>query len=90
MDRKSVEFDAMVDEGGRITLPETLIKEVGTNPIHVRLTMKSIHTDLKERSVSEDEIERIGAIQLEPREQVVKFLLSEGVLKRSSLRRRVH
>ncbi|MBM2841624.1 MAG: hypothetical protein HW412_2152 [Bacteroidetes bacterium] len=90
MDRKSVEFDATVDKEGRITLPGTVIKEVGKSPIHVRLTMKSIHSDLKERSVSEDEIERIGAIQLEPREQVVKFLLSEGVLKRSSLRSRTH
>jgi len=88
MDRKSVEFDATVDESGRITLPENAIKEVGKSSIHVRLTMKSIHSDLKERSVSEDEIEHIGAIQLEPREQVVKFLLSEGVLKGSSLGRR--
>ena len=89
-DRRSIEFEATVDETGKIALPKAIVKEVGENPLHVRLTARSISSELKNRNVSEDEIERIGAIQHESREQVVKFLLSEGALKRSSFRRRAH
>jgi hypothetical protein len=89
LDRRSVEFEATIDKAGKITLPESVVKEIGKNPLHVRLTAKSISSELKNRSVSEDEIEHIGAIQLESREQVVKFLLSEGALSRSSIRRLV-
>lgn len=80
-DRKSVEFETVIDEDGRITIPPNLLEQVDTGrrrKISVRLTSASLTRTLKERGVTEDEIERIGDLQLEPREQVVKFLLTEG------------
>lgn len=78
--RKSVEFEGVIDEDGRITVPAEVLENVGSSgrKITVRLTAASLTHALKERGVTEDEIERIGNLQLEPREQVVKFLLTEG------------
>lgn len=80
--RKSVEFEASIDASGKITIPKDISTELGVGPVHVRLTAKSINAELKQLKVSEEEIERIGSLQLESREQVVTFLLSEGALNR--------
>jgi hypothetical protein len=86
--RKSVEFETTLDQSGKITIPENVSREFGKgNNIHVRLTAKVVSSELKARNVSEDEIERIGSIQLESRDQVIRFLLSEGVLKKSAERK---
>jgi hypothetical protein len=98
--KKSVEFEASMD-GGKIAIPDSIIHEIGDNvgAVHVRLTTKALNSELKDRQVSEDEIELIGAMQLESRQQVVKFLMSEGALKGnrrlkamlvSSRKRRIH
>jgi hypothetical protein len=42
---------------------------------------------LKNKGVSEEEIERISGFQLESREQVVRFLLSEGALQKKGPKR---
>ena len=55
----------------------------------VRLTAKALSAELKASNVSEAEIERIGSLQLESRDQVVKFLLSEGALVKSGGRKRM-
>ncbi|HTP13228.1 MAG TPA: hypothetical protein VMM37_06340 [Bacteroidota bacterium] len=48
--------------------------------VHVRLTPNVLSGNLKARKVTEKEIERIAALQLEPRENVVRFLSTESVL----------
>ena len=89
-DRTSFEFETDVDEAGRITLPPDVAGALGkpSGRIHVRLTAKAVSSELQRRDVYEDEIERIGKLQLETRQQVVKFLLTEGALKKPSARRR--
>ena len=89
--RKSAEFEACVDKSGKIAVPESVMREFGSRSgtVHVRLTAKAISSGLLERSVSEEEIERISSTQLESREQVVKFLLSEGSLKKRAVLKRM-
>ncbi len=86
--KNSVEFEARIDDGGQIHIPDHIAKELGTDSVHVRLTVKAISSELKQRNVSEDEITRISNIQLESRDQVVKFLLSEGALQKGDGRKR--
>ena len=84
---KSIEFESVIDAGGNIQVPPEVRRQVEQTPgmkLHVRLTGSAIHASLKDRGVNEEEIERIGTLQLEPREQVVKFLLSEGACARKS------
>jgi hypothetical protein len=76
-----MEFEATVDENGKITVPPAMAQEIGREPLHVRLTEKTIASELKTRGVDEDEIDRIAALQMEPRENVLRFLLAEGALK---------
>ena len=86
----SVEFESTISPGGTIRVPEEILRDrpwVEGSKLHVRVTAGVLSEDLKNRLVTEEEIERIGAMQLETREQVVKFLLSEGSL-RSDVRRR--
>ena len=89
--RRSVEFDGEIDESGKIAIPANLAKEMkgSFGTIHVRLTSKAINSKLKEHDVSEEEIERICLVQLESREQVGRFLLSEGVLRKTPIRKRM-
>ena len=86
MNRKleNMEFEGTVDEQGRIALPPSVLAGLDQgsgSTVHVRVTRKMIHSALERRSVTEEEIGRIAAVQLETREQVVKFLLSEGGLR---------
>ena len=98
--KKSVDFEASLDHG-KITIPKEVLDEIGdtVSAVHVRVTTKALSSELKERQVNEDEIELIGAMQLESRPQVVKFLLSEAALKgnrrfksmlTSARKRRIH
>jgi bifunctional DNA-binding transcriptional regulator/antitoxin component of YhaV-PrlF toxin-antitoxin module len=77
------EFEALIDGDGKITVPAELREHFAGKKLHVRLNREEVSTELKERDVTEEEIERISSVQLESREQVVKFLLSEGALKRN-------
>lgn len=84
--RESVEFESLIEASGTIVIPPRVVEEFGKvgKTVHVRLTARTMSAGLAERNVEEDEVERIGAIQLEPREQVVKFLLSEGALQKKN------
>lgn len=77
--RKATEFISVVDEQGRISIPEDVLRQV-EGRVHVRLSPVHLSAQLHEKGVSEEEVEHLGAVQLESREQVVKFLLSEGAL----------
>ena len=87
--QSSVEFETILDQSGKIVVPQSVLKEFGkhSGAIHVRLTAKALSSELKASNVSEEEIERIGSLQLESRDQVVKFLLSEGALVKSGRKR---
>lgn len=81
MYRKSAEFEAEVEDGGKIHIPVPIASEMDLRPgvkLQVRVSTAALSSALKMRQVTEEEIEQIAGIQLEPREQVVKFLLSEG------------
>lgn len=80
----SNEFDALIDDDGRITVPAEMAKQFAGRRLHVRLHREEISAGLRKKDVTEDEVERIARVQLESREQVVKFLLSEGGLKRDA------
>lgn len=90
--RNSVEFETILDRSGKIVVPERVFEEFGRigGAIHVRLSVKVISSELNARNVSEEEIERIASIQRESRDQVVKFLLSEGILKNTAGRKKMH
>jgi hypothetical protein len=86
-----IEFEARVTAEGMIPLPSHLARSMtpGSSVI-VRLTHGTIHRTLRKRGVSEGEIEHIASLQLEPRENVVRFLAMEGTLSRdTSFLRRV-
>jgi bifunctional DNA-binding transcriptional regulator/antitoxin component of YhaV-PrlF toxin-antitoxin module len=80
---RSCEFTSTIGEKGEIVIPDTLLGDYGLQPgtrVHVRLTDHALAARLRERGITEDEIQRIAGLQLESREQVVKFLLSESAL----------
>ena len=82
-------FEGKVDRGGAITLPPDLRRALAGKRVSVRLVPRRDAAELAARGVSEVEIDRIAGIQSEPRDQVIRFLLTEGVLaKRPRLRGR--
>ena len=88
---RSAEFEARIDAGGTITLPAGLARTpwLKDATVHVRVTVAEEGRELRARGITEEEIDRIARTQLETREQVVKFLLSEGALRKSRLAKRV-
>ena len=83
------EFDANIEQGGTVRIPEDLVKALGLSDggkVSVRVTGRSAMTLLSRSGVTNEEIDRIAAMQLESPDQVVKFLLTEGIL--SSVRRK--
>lgn len=92
MERNSsaVEFEAVIDHEGKIAVPVRVAKQWGGKKLHVRLMTSEISDALREKSVTEEEVEQIAALQLETREQVITFLMSEGSLRnRRAFRQRV-
>jgi hypothetical protein len=88
---QTAEFDATVDRSGYIRIPDHLIGELGLaagGKLSVRITGKQAMAALKRSGVTNEEIDRIAAMQLEPSGQVVKFLLSEGALREGGRNRR--
>ena len=81
--RKSIEFIGVIGDDGRLSVPPEILGQVDGR-VHVRLGPVHQSSLLREKGVSEEEVDHIGAVQLESREQVVKFLLSEGVLNNTS------
>lgn len=77
----SNEFEALIDDDGRITVPVEIAEQFAGRRLHVRLHREEISVGLREKRVTEEEVERIARVQLESREQVLKFLLGEGMLK---------
>lgn len=79
----SVEFETVVGRGGGITLPPELARRFREGEdVIVRLTRGRVDSALRRRHVTEEEIAHIAGVQLEARENVVRFLKSEGALAR--------
>ncbi len=73
-----IEFEADLTEHGTIQVPAPLARGLAPGArLTVRVTRGVVGT-LRSRGVSEEEIERIAQHQLEPRENVVRFLGAEG------------
>lgn len=74
------EFEAEVTSHGTITVPGPVARLLSPGAkVTVRLTL-GVVGGLRDRGVTEDEIERIATRQLEPRDNVLRFLGAEGAL----------
>lgn len=91
--KHSIEFEAEIDGEGRVQFSRFVAGELSLSrgsKVAVRIVGGVLSKGLTARNVSDEEIERIGKVQFEDREHVVRFLSSEGMLSSSSaFRRRV-
>ena len=81
--KHSVAFEAEVEEGGRVHFSRAIggalqLRQGAKVTVHIVGGVLS--RELAARNVTDEEIERIGTVQFEDREHVVKFLRSEGAL----------
>jgi hypothetical protein len=83
---RHTEFAVLLRNDGVIRVPPGALSAFrGSLPesVVVRVTAQGIDRALRSREVTEREIQTIAQIQREPRENVVRFLLSEGSLAKS-------
>lgn len=81
--KHSIEFEAEVNREGRVQFSRQVAHELNLKEggkVTVRVIGGVLSKELTARDVSDEEIERIGAIQSEDRDHVVRFLRSEGTL----------
>ncbi len=90
--KHTVRFEAEVDASGRVNFSAPvygLLVTPGTK-VTVKIFGGVLSPTLERLNVTEEEIERIGSVQLEDREHVVAFLSSHGALKKNAgFRRRI-
>jgi hypothetical protein len=79
--RADLEFDSTISEAGMIEVPTPLSSLRGSR-VKVRVRSLELAGLLQARGVTDEEISRIATLQAEAPESVVRFLLSEGVLRR--------
>ena len=81
MRKESVEIALKLEKSGDLVIPagalERLNQKNGAR-VRVRVMSDDLSADLRKRNVSEEEIERVAILQLEPRENVLRFLATEG------------
>ncbi|MGA7160359.1 MAG: hypothetical protein WBZ48_05115 [Bacteroidota bacterium] len=91
--KHSVEFESEVDKDGKVQFSRAVGGELSLprgSKVTVRIVGGVLSKGLTARNVSDEEIERIGRIQFEDREHVVRFLLTEGKLSNNrSMRKRL-
>lgn len=81
--KHSIEFEAEIDSEGRVQFSRRVAHEVHLkegSKVTVRITGGVLSKELTARDVTDEEVERIGTIQFEDRDHVVRFLRSEGAL----------
>jgi len=79
------DFEGLIGSDGKIEVPGAILERLGSGAgsrMRVRLMPAVIAEALERKNVTAEEVERIASVQLESREQVISFLLSEGVLSR--------
>jgi len=91
--KHSIEFEAEIDSDGRVQFSRSVAGELSLaqgSKVTVRIVGGVLSKGLSVRNVTDEEIERIGKIQFEDREHVVRFLTSEVILSGSgAFRKRV-
>jgi hypothetical protein len=76
-----IEFETELGDDGVIRVPRSLLKNIGAGgSVTIRLTKGQVSRTLRNRRVSEEEVEAISIRQLERRENVIGFLRAEGEL----------
>ncbi len=88
--KHSVQFEAEVDGEGKVSFSRDvmLLQLQPGSKVTVNIVGGVLSERLTELGVTEKEIEQIGDMQLEDREHVMTFLASQGVLKKSSVKKR--
>ena len=77
----AIEFECDILPGKTILLPPQVARAFADGKrVTVRLTDGVVSTALRNRGVTEALIEEVSEMQLEPRENVIKFLEAERVL----------
>jgi hypothetical protein len=87
----TVEFEALIDAEGKLVVPANVVAmlgNIGDGRVHVRITSGALDRRLRSKGITEDELDRIAAMQLESRDQVMKFMLTEGGWRRGTQVRR--
>ncbi len=77
-------FEWRMQESGTLAVPASIRKILAGKRVSVRLVPQDEAVRLSATGVTEAEIDLIGSIQSEQRGQVIRFLLSEGSLRRAS------
>jgi len=80
-EHETPDFVTDIDDSGSITIPASYLRSLGFETgarVSVRVTELVLSEDLRQRGITESEVDRLGATQLEPRENVLTFLASEG------------
>lgn len=83
MNKESAEIDLRIPADGTLVIPKGVVNRLNVKAgekVHVRVTTSILSGKLKQQNVSEEEIERISAVQMEPRDNVIKFLATESRL----------
>ena len=81
--KHSIGFEAEINREGRVQFSRSVTHELQLkegSKVTVRIIGGVLSKELTARDVSDEEVERIGTIQFEDREHVVRFLRSEGAL----------
>ncbi len=75
------EFEIIADGSGSFRIPADIIRRLRPGGHYiVRLSEGKLHPRLRRHGVTESEIEQITRLQMEERENVVRFLESEGAM----------
>ena len=87
MKKESAEIDLRVPEKGNLQIPSGLLNRLNVRvggKVRVKVSAGGLSARLKRLGVTDEEIEQIAELQLEPNENVVKFLMAESSLARAS------
>ena len=88
--KQSMRFESRVEIDGSVIFSKK-VRDLRLKPgskVTVKIFGGSVSSRLKTLGVSEDEIETIGEMQFEDRNNVVRFLSSQGILRTTNFRER--
>lgn len=94
MKRESAEIDLKIPDMGNLLIPAGVLNRLKVSrgdKVHIKVTTSVLSVQLKQRNVTEEEIEHIAALQIEPKENVIKCLATESRFSRNKgFKRRAH
>lgn len=81
--KHNVRFEAQIDESGLLKFEKSVhaLKLKPGSKVTVSIVGGVLSKKLTKLGVTEDEIELIGNVQLEDRENIVRFLSSQGAMQ---------